>query len=118
LPTMSLFDLIAHDMRNSFTGTPDLTPFVAEIPKQDLFVTNPKVSALNGKAKQAAIDSAKMNFAVPDAAPTDRLNRIVWGQIKGWDQTYPDTPRRAFSPLAIETEDEEREEKAVSKRRR
>jgi hypothetical protein len=42
----------------------------------------------------------------------------VWGQIKGWDKAYPDTPQRAFSPLAIETEDEEREEKAVSKRRR
>jgi len=116
LPTMSIFDLIAHDMRNSFTGVSDLTPFTAETPQQDLFVTNPRVSALNGKARQAALDSARMKFDVPDAAPTERLNRIVWGQIMGWEKPYPAPQRRAFSPLAIETEDEEREEKQKAKR--
>lgn len=118
LPTMSLFDLIAHDMRNSFTGKADLTPFTAEMPKQDLYVTNPKVSALNGKAKQAAIESAKMRFDVPDAAPTEKLNRILWGQVMGWDKPYPAPQVRAFSPLAIDVDDEEREEKARPKRRR
>jgi YVTN family beta-propeller protein len=118
LPTMSLFDLIAHDMRQSFQSKPDLTPFTAETPKQDLFERNPKLNALNGKARQAAIDSAKMNFNVPDAAPTERLNRIVWGQVRGWNQPYPAPQRRAFSPLAIETEDEEREENEGPKRRR
>jgi phospholipase C len=118
LPTMSIFDLIAHDMRNSFTGKPDLTPFTAEVPKQDLFAINPRVNALNGKARQAALDSAKMQFDVPDAAPTERLNRIVWGQVKGWDKPYPAPQRRAFSPLAIETEDEEREERAKAKKSR
>jgi YVTN family beta-propeller protein len=118
LPTMSIFDLIAHDMRNSFTATPDLRPFTAEQPKTDLFARNPQVRALNGQARQAAIDSAKMRFDVPDAAPTDRLNRIVWGQIKGWNQPYPQLKRRAFSPLAIETDDEEREEREEKKSRR
>ncbi len=110
LPTMSLFDLIAHDMRNSFTGTPDLTPFTAEMPKQDLYARNPQVKALNGKARQAAVDSARMKFDVPDAAPTERLNRIVWGMVRGWEVPYPEVQQRAFSPLAIEIEDEEREE--------
>ena len=41
LPTMSLFDLIAHDMRHSFTDKPDLTPYTAVRPKQDLFEMNP-----------------------------------------------------------------------------
>lgn len=118
LPTMSIFDLIAHDMRHSFTAKPDLTPFTAELPQQDLFVTNPRASALNGKARQAALDSARMKFDVPDAAPTERLNRIVWGQVMGWDKPYPAPQRRAFSPLAIETEDEEREEKEKPKRSR
>lgn len=111
LPTMSLFDLIAHDMRNSFTSTADLTPFTAEVPKQDLFAINPQTSALKGPAKDAAKASAKMNFDVPDAAPTDKLNRIVWAMVKGWQTPYPVLEQRAFSPLAIETEDEEREER-------
>lgn len=118
LPTMSLFDLIAHDMRNSFSTQADLTPFTAELPKTDLFERNPTVQALRGPARQAAIDSAKMRFDVPDAAPTERLNRIVWGQIKGWNQPYPQAKRRAFSPLAIEIEDEEREEREEKKSRR
>ena len=118
LPTMSLFDLIAHDMRNSFTTKPDLTPFTAEIPKQDLYETNPKLSALKGPARKAAIDSAKMNFNVPDAAPTEKLNRIVWGQIKGWNTPYPAPKNTAFSPLSIDIDDEEREERQAKKRSR
>lgn len=37
LPTMSLFDLIANDMRASFTNTPDFTPYAAAAPAQSLF---------------------------------------------------------------------------------
>src|SRR6266567_8511709 len=36
LPTMSLFDLIANDMRASFTNTPDFSPYSADGPKQSL----------------------------------------------------------------------------------
>ena len=110
LPTMSIFDLIANDMRASFTTKPDLTPFTAVEAKHDLFETNPKVSALRGKPRQAAVDSAKMNFNAPDAAPTERLNRILWGQIKGWNIPYPAPRRTAFSPLSIDIDDEDREE--------
>jgi hypothetical protein len=118
LPTMSIFDLIANDMRHSFTAKPDLRPFVAEQPKTDLFARNPQVKALNGAARKAAIDSAKMRFDVPDAAPTERLNRIVWGQIMGWERSYPAAKQRAFSPLSVEIEDEEREEREEKKSRR
>lgn len=118
LPTMSLFDLIAHDMRNSFTTKPDLTPFTVEQPKTDLFAMNPAVNALRGPARQAAKDSARMNFAVPDAAPTERLNRILWGAIRGWDKPYPQIQTRAFSPLAIDIDDDEREEAEERAKRR
>ena len=117
LPTMSIFDLIANDMRAGFTDKPDFTPFTAVEATHDLFETNPKVSALNGKPRQAAIDSAKMNFAIPDAAPTERLNRILWGQIKGWDTPYPAPNRTAFSPLSIDIDDEDREVKKPKARR-
>jgi len=41
LPTLSLFDLIAPDMRASFSEKADLTPFTAEKPRHDLFELNP-----------------------------------------------------------------------------
>lgn len=110
LPTMSLFDLIASDMRLSFTETADLRPFKAEEPKQSLEERNPPVQALRGRARQAALASMKMRFDVPDAAPTDKLNRILWGQVRGWNVPYPKVKRGMFTPLSAELEDDEREE--------
>lgn len=105
LPTMSLFDLIAHDMRNSFTDTPDLKPWTAVRPQQDLHELNPPLRALSGKAREAARASARMNWSVPDAVPTEKLNRIVWGQVKGWNTVYPAPKRALFAPLTLEVED-------------
>ncbi|MDX2267470.1 MAG: alkaline phosphatase family protein [Bryobacter sp.] len=115
LPTMSLFDIIANDMRASFTDTPDLTPFKAVEPTYDLYELNPPVRALKGLARDAAIASNKMNWDVPDAAPTERVNRILWGMLRGWDTHYPAPKNAVFSPLAIDIEDEEREEKKERK---
>lgn len=109
LPTMSIFDLIANDMRNSFTDEADLTPYTAVQAKQDLFELNPAASALSGPARRAALASARMKWSVPDAAPTERLNRILWGAIKGWNTPYPGARRSVFSPLAVDVDDEDRE---------
>ncbi len=111
LPTLSLFDLIANDMRAGFTNTPDLKPFEAIQPKQSLFEVNPPVSALRGQARRAALDSMKMRFDVPDAAPTEKLNRILWHQIKGWNTRYPRVKQAVFAPLAVDLDDEERQER-------
>ncbi len=108
LPTMSLFDLIAHDMRNSFTNTPDFRPYAAETPKQSLFEQNPKLQALQGPARDAARDSMRMRFDVPDAAPTERLNRILWHQVRGWNTPYPGTRNAVFAPLSLDLDDDER----------
>jgi hypothetical protein len=116
LPTMSLFDLIANDMRNSFTDEADLTPYKAVRSKQDLFELNPPAAALSGPARSGALASAKMKWSVPDAAPTERLNRILWGTIKGWATPYPGAQRSVFSPLAVDVEDEEREKEAGGRR--
>ena len=110
LPTLSLFDLIATDMRASFTDTADTTPFVSVEPKQSLFEKTPRLSALKGPARSAAVDTLKMRFDVPDAAPTGRLNRILWGVIKGWDVPYPGVQSAMFAPLAIDLDDDERDE--------
>jgi len=112
LPTMSLFDLIATDMRASFQDEPDFTPYTVLEPTQSLYDMNPSLNALKGRARQAAIESARMNWDVPDAAPVEKLNRIVWGQIKGWNTPYPAPKNAVFAPLAVpdadETEEDER----------
>ena len=108
LPPLSLFDLIANPMTAGFTSEPDFTGYVAETPGQSLFDVNPPVSALAGPARRAALDSMKMRFDVPDAAPSDRLNRILWHQVRGWKTPYPGVKRGAFTPLSLELDDDER----------
>jgi DNA-binding beta-propeller fold protein YncE len=111
LPTMSLFDLIATDMRASFTSVADTKPYAAVQPKQSLFERNPKLSAMRGPLREAALASVRMRFDVPDAAPTERLNRIVWGLVHGWQRPYPAVRKAVFTPFAVDLDDDEREEK-------
>lgn len=108
LPTLSLFDLIANDMRASFDDTPDYTGYTAVAPAQSLFEENPQLEALNGPARLAALDSMKMRWEVPDAAPTERLNRILWGSIRGWNTVYPAPKNAVFAPLALDVDDDDR----------
>lgn len=110
LPSLSLFDLIANDMRASFHDTPDNRAYDVVTPKVSLSDTNPPLQALRGTARRAAAESMKMRFDVPDAAPTERLNRIVWGAVRGWDKPYPPVRQSLFAPLSIDVEDEERDE--------
>lgn len=107
LPTLSLFDLIANDMRASFQDTPDMAGFTAVTPKQDLLERNPIAASLAGEARKGALASAKMRWDVPDAVPSDVLNRITWHSIKGWSTPYPETARAVFSPFQLETEDKD-----------
>jgi len=118
LPALSMFDLVAPDMRASFIApdmTPNLAPYTAAVPRQSLQEVNQPVGLITGpyaaERKQAARASARMNFRDPDAAPTERLNRILWHDARGWDRPYPDVKRSLFFPLAVDVEDEEREER-------
>jgi YVTN family beta-propeller protein len=111
LPTMSIFDLIAQEMRASFQAAPDLTPYTAVPPVISLFDQNPPARALNGTAKRAAIDSSHMRFDIPDAAPTERLNRILWQSVRGWNTPYPGAHHAVFAPLSLEVDDDEREKR-------
>ena len=111
LPTLSLFDLIANDMRASFTTQPDFTPYQVEKPTQSLFEVNPRLSTLRGQARRDAIDSMRMRFDVPDAAPTEKLNRIVWRQVRGFTTPYPAVKQSVFSPLALDKDDEDEDDR-------
>jgi len=53
-----------------------------------------------------------MNFRDPDAcARRERLNRILWHDARGWDTPYPGRQRSLFFPMAVDLDDEEREER-------
>jgi hypothetical protein len=118
LPSMSIFDLVATDMRRSFIEpgeTPDFTPYTALEPKQSLFDVNQRVGSIDGafakERRAAALASARMAFENPDEAPTDRLNRILWHDARGYDVPYPGVKRAMFFPLAVDIDDADRETK-------
>src|SRR5215471_1152312 len=111
LPTLSLFDLIANDMRAGFTSSPDFTPYDAVMPQQSLFEVNPPLKGLKGNERRDARASMKMRFDIADAAPTERLNRIIWHQIKGSRVAYPAVHQAIFAPLSVDVDDDEREER-------
>jgi hypothetical protein len=108
LPSLSLFDLTANSMRAGFTNDPDFTPYEAQTPEQSIFELNPPLKALRGEARRAALDSMRMRFEVPDAAPTARLNRILWNDARGWRTPYPRSGRAAFAPLTLDLDDDEK----------
>jgi hypothetical protein len=108
LPTLSLFDLIANDMRPAFRDKPDFTPYDAVNPTQSLFENNPPLSALKGAARSAASASSRMKWGIPDAAPTEKLNRILWGQIRGWTTPYPAPQSAVFAPLSLDLDDRDK----------
>jgi YVTN family beta-propeller protein len=92
-PPMSLFDLIANDMRQSFQQSPDLTPFQAVEPAQSIYERNPELSELKGQEKQDAAASAKMDWQEPDDVPTEELNAILWRNAAGTE--YPTWKRHS-----------------------
>ncbi len=110
LPTMSLFDLIATDMRASFTATMEPSPYAAVEDRKPLFERNPPLKEMHSSIRNAALATLQMRFDVPDAAPSERLNRIVWGMVKGWHSPYPTAHSAVFAPFGMDVGDDEREE--------
>jgi YVTN family beta-propeller protein len=118
LPAMSVFDLVATDMRASFIGaaeTPNLTPYTAVAPTVALAETNQRVGEIRGPdaaaRRRAALASSRMRFDIPDAAPSDALNRILWHVARGWGTPFPGVRRSLFFPMSHDLADDEREEK-------
>jgi len=124
LPSMSIFDLVATDMRASFirpNEKPELTPYVAVHPVQSLMEVNQRVGSITGpfakERRAAALASSRMILDKPDEAPTDKLNRILWHDARGWDTPYPGAKQAFFFPLAVEIDDADRRERAGVKKR-
>ena len=117
LPAMSIFDLVATDMRASFidpSAPANLSPYVALQPRQSLLDKNQRVGAIKGPdaaaRRQAALASARMNFREPDAAPSEALNRILWHDARGWNTPYPEVRQSLFFPMSVDIADEDRDD--------
>src|SRR2546430_2809343 len=78
LPPLSLFDLVATDLRAAFLApgeAADYTPYTALEPKQSLYETNERVGMIRGAhavaRRRAALASSRMQFGGPDEAPSE-----------------------------------------------
>ena len=123
LPALSLFDLVATDMRASFINPgeqPNYAPFSAVAPRQRLDEVNLRVSDIRGSdaatRRRAALASMRMRFDGPDEAPSDALNRILWHDVRGWRVAYPAVKQSLFFPMSRDIADDDREEKADRRR--
>ena len=94
MPPMNKFDAAALPMRSIFTNEPDFRPFGSMPNQTPLNNLNPSPDRLETSEKAAALESMAMDFTHPDAAPEDRLNRILWHVAKGWSVPYPVIPHR------------------------
>ncbi len=86
---MSKFDYFSRSLTDVFASTPDLTPFDAITPKQDLNEKNPPNTT-------AARMSDGLDLSAPDRVDDNVYNRILWLMLKS-DATFPAT--RNWAPL-------------------
>ena len=86
---LSKFDYFNRSLAEVFAPTPDLTPFDAIVPQQDLNQKNPQNTA-------AARMSESLDLSAPDRVDDGVYNRILWLMLKG-DATYP--VARNWAPL-------------------
>jgi hypothetical protein len=90
LPPSNQFDLAAEPMFTAFSSEPDFVPYDALPNRVPLDEMNPPAAALRGLARQLALESARMDFVEPDAAPEQLLNRAIWHSVRGFETPYPD----------------------------
>ncbi|OKH48923.1 hypothetical protein NIES2101_21565 [Calothrix sp. HK-06] len=79
---LSQFDAAATPMLNSFTDTPDFTPYTAITPTQPLDELNPVNAPL-------AVQAASADFSQEDRVPDELLTAMVWKSVKGADSEVP-----------------------------
>ena len=91
LPPMNQFDASALPMADCFTDVADLTPYVAVPNNVPLNEMNPgSKTAMSPQRYRDMLASRNMNFSVPDKAPEDALNRILWRAVRGESVPYPE----------------------------
>ncbi|HEY3439766.1 MAG TPA: bifunctional YncE family protein/alkaline phosphatase family protein [Paludibaculum sp.] len=92
----------ARAMTSVFTPHADASPYAAIANRIPLDQMNPPAKALRGRARWAAEESARMNWADVDDIPSDTLNRILWWDARGYDTPYPgDGKSNSHSSLSL-----------------
>jgi len=79
---LSVFDAVATPMYDVFTATPDVTPYVAIMPEQDIKAVNPAGAA------NAAL-SAALPYDRLDRVPQQLNDRILWQRVHGSNGAPP-----------------------------
>jgi hypothetical protein len=88
---MNQFDASAVPMGDCFTDAADCTPFVAVPNAIPLDEMNPESKTTMSPLRyRDMLASNRMNFSVPDKAPEDALNRILWRAMRGEAAPYPE----------------------------
>src|SRR5215211_3966921 len=82
---LSKFDYYGRPLREIFTNTPNLTPYIALKPEHPLDELNPPKNL----SAQASLD---LDLDHVDAADEDTFNRVLWSLLKP-GQRYPGTKR-------------------------
>jgi hypothetical protein len=93
LGSLSQFDFYGRPLRGAFTSEPDLTPYMAITPAQDLDERNPT-------ARTGAAHSRPLDLSAADRADEDDFNRELWRAFKG-SAPYP-AVRRMTPPAAAQ----------------
>jgi hypothetical protein len=88
LPPMTQLDLGATPLRGCFTDMPDFTPYTAVRNQISLEEMNKPVAALEGKAREFALQSLAFDLDVEDRADEETFNRILWFSVRG-NLPYP-----------------------------
>jgi hypothetical protein len=88
---LSKFDYFSRSLAEVFAQQPDLTPYTAITPKQDLNEKNPQNTA-------AARMSEGLDLSAPDRADDREYNRILWFMLKG---DVPQPVVRNWAPLQV-----------------
>jgi YVTN family beta-propeller protein len=94
LPPLSQYDAAARPMFNSFTDTPDMTPYTHTPAEIDL-------NAKNDRTAYGAARSGKMDFSDYDRVDDFELNEILWHAVMGVDAPQPPAVRRAIPFRAV-----------------
>jgi DNA-binding beta-propeller fold protein YncE len=82
MPPMTYFDASAPLMFGGFSRTGDPAPYSVLPPRISLTDVNPK----NGPG---AKESSRLNFSVPDLAPDQELNALIWRSVKPGEPPPP-----------------------------
>lgn len=79
----------ARAMNSVFTTATATETYTALRPSVSLTEMNPPLQALRGGQLWAARQSLRLNAHRVDDFPAQVMNRILWGDAKGWDTPYP-----------------------------